>query len=244
MAAPTVNEYDQSDFTDSGNNNETASSSSWQSGDIVLVFGGISNNIAVTLGTPTITGLSGTGLTFSLAASVNVNSDNNDCVVYLWTATATGTGSGQITSAKSGTNFPEGRNGLAVIVARGSDGLGTPVTLDGSTAKTISVTTTQANSIVAVFLADWNQVGDVTVTATPSGTVQLATAQSGQADYFFVTTGDLGSIGTYACGIASHTGTVDMTGIAVEIKGTAGGGGATIYNRNPFSNVFTSRILQ
>lgn len=221
MPAPTINEYDESTFSDAGTTDETASSSSWVSGDIVLVFGSVSNNAAAdTLGTPTVSGLSGTGLTFSLQTSVNVNAGNNDTTVYLWSATATGTGSGQIASV-TGTGSSAVRSGLCVIVCRGSDGLGTPVTLDASTAKTISVTTTQANSIVAVMMADWNQVGDVTVTATPSGTVRHASAQSGQADFFFVTTDDLGSTGSYACGIASHTGTVDMSGIAIEIKGTA-----------------------
>jgi hypothetical protein len=70
------------------------------------------------------------------------------------------------------------------------------------------------------------------VTATPSGTVRAAIAVSGQADFFCVTTDDLGSTGTYACGIASHTGTVDMSGIAVEIKGTTGGGRATKNTRS------------
>lgn len=225
---PTVNEYDESTFNDNASNDELSSSASWIAGDIVLVFGGGSNNpasIGVTLGTPTVSGGAGTGLTFSLLASVNVQNgggSGDDATAYLWSATAAGTGSGQIasvTGAAAAQNVY--RSGICVIVCRGSSGLGTPVTLDGSTAKTISVTTAADNSIVAVMLADWNQVGDVTVTATPSGTVRHASAESGQADFFFVTTNDLGSAGAKVCGIASHTGTVDMSGIAVEIKGIA-----------------------
>lgn len=218
MAEPTFVEYDESTFSDSGATDETSGSIAWQTGDIVLVFGGVSNNEANgTLATPTAT-----GLTFGLLSSINTGNDNNDARVYLWSATAGGDGSSTVGSV-TGSLGSGLKSGIAVMVYRGSDGLGTPVTLDGSTAKTISVTTTQANSHVALMMVDWANVGDVTVTATPSGTVRHASSQSGQADFFVVTTADLGAIGTYACGIASHTGTVDMSGIAVEVKGTAGG---------------------
>jgi len=225
MAEPTFVEYDQSTFNDDPATDELSSSATWQTGDIVLVFGGCANNGAANqLGTPTVSGGSGTGLTFSLLSSINNAAANDDTQLFLWSATAAGNGSGQIASVTTGTGI--GACGLSVVIYRGTDGLGTPVTLDGSTAKTINVTTTQANSHVALMMADWNAVGDVTVTATPSGTVRLAIAVAGQADFFTVTTADLGAIGTYACGIASHTGTVDMSGIAVEVKGTAAAGNA------------------
>lgn len=226
MAAPALVSSSVSTFSDSYTTDESAGSVSWEAGDIVLVWGSISNNNSgFTLSTPTVT-----GLTFSLATSVNVNNDNNDTQQYLWSATAAGSGSGAIACVTNGASGTL-RAGIAVQVWRGSDGLGTPVTIDGSTAKTISVTTTQANSVVMWGMSDWNQVGDATVTATPSGTVQHASAESGQADFFAGYTGDLGSIGTYACGIASHTGTVDMSGIAVEVKGTAGGGGGSAHRK-------------
>ena len=227
MAAPTLADSDKSTFNDSGTTDETAGSVAWETGDIVLVFGLISNNDAAgtTLATPTVA-----GLTFSLVTSLNVNSEGNDCTVYLWSATAGSASSGTIGSVTN-TGTSSLRSGIVVQVWRGSDGIGTPATIDNSTAKTISVTTTQANSRVAWAMGDWNAVNDVTVTATPSGTIQHAQFETGQSTFFAGYTDDLVTVAAHACGIASHTGTVDMAGIAVEIKGTAGGGGTTPKNR-------------
>jgi len=220
VAEPTLVQVAKSTFSDSGLTDETSASITWETGDAILVFGGVSNNDTVgSLGTPTVT-----GLTFGLLASVNNNNAVDDAPVFLWTATAAGNGSGAVVSVTTTADSGR-RSGLVVYVYRGSDGLGTPVTLDGSTAKTISVTRAGANSHVAMMMADWNQVGDVTVTATPTGTVDHAQAESGQADFFAVSFPDQGAAGTTAYGITNHTGTVDMSGIAVEILGTAAGGG-------------------
>lgn len=227
MAEPSVVYSGASTFSDNGNVTNTVAGVSWATGDIVVVLGANSNNgIAASMATPTVTGLSGTGLTFAAIPGgvVNNNTANDDTQCFSWSATAAGAGSGTISGTASA-NTAE-RNGFVVFVCSGSDGLGTPVLLDGSTAKTISLTRAQANSHVWLIMADWNQVGDVTVTATPTGTVRLASAQAGQADFFVVSFGDQGATGTTAYGIASHTGTVDMSGIAIEIKGTAGGGAA------------------
>jgi hypothetical protein len=240
VAEPTVISYGNSTFSDAGNTTNTVAGVSWQAGDIVLVLAGNSNNTAAgRIGTPTVTGLTGTGLTFGSIATVNDNGSNDDAQVYGWSATAAGTGSGTISSTST---TPSGeRNGIGVFVYRGSDGLGTPVTLDGSSAKTISVTRVQANSHVVVILIDWNQVGDVTVTATPTGTVRFAEAESGQADFFIVSFGDQGATGTTAYGITNHTGTVDMSGIAVEVKGTAGGGGGATLRKNSLMRLGVGR---
>jgi hypothetical protein len=120
--------------------------------------------------------------------------------------------------------------GISAFVIRGSDGNGTPVQLVGSSAKTISVTRAQANSRVLLAMGDWNATTDVTVTATPAGTVRVATNPT-NATFFVCDYDDQGGTGTSSYGIANHTGTVKMTGIAVEIKGTAGGGGGvTVKN--------------
>ena len=220
MAAPTLVQVAKSTFSDSGLTDETSASITWEAGDIILVFGAIANNeVANQLGLP-----ARAGLTFSLLTSVNNNAATDDIQVFLWTATAAGAGSGTVVSVTSPFDGKVVlRSGIVVYVYRGSGGLGTPVTLDGSTAKTISVTRAGANSHVVMMMADWNQVGDVTVTATPTGTVDHAQAESGQADFFAVSFGDQGAAGgPTAYGITGHTGTVDMSGIAVEIKGSAG----------------------
>ncbi len=226
MPAPTLISVTPSTFSDSGTTDEATASVSWQSGDRILVKGMWSNNQSSSndgISTPTAT-----GLTFSLIGSVNTTlvTGGDDTINYMWSALAGSNGS-SVVSAVTTTTDTAKRGGIVVEVWRGSDGFGTPATLDGSSAKTISLTRGSANSCVSLCMADWNQVGDVTVTATPTGTVDLASAQSGQADFFSVTYGDQGATGTTSYGIANHTGTVDMSGIAVEILGTAGGGGST-----------------
>lgn len=229
MAQPTVISYGNSTFSDVGDAGgvlETVAGVSWQSGDIILVFGGTSNNSnADMLALPVTAGLTGSDLTFSQSTVVNNNSANNGAQVYLWTATATGTGSGSIQS--NGIFASNLRGGIAVFVFRGSNGLGTPATLVNSATKTISLTRAQANSHVVEFLVDWNEIGDVTVTTTPTGTVRFAEAEAGQADFFCLSFGDQSATGTTSYGLANHTGTVILSGIVVEVKGTAGGGGPT-----------------
>jgi hypothetical protein len=97
VLAPVVVFYGNSDVTDGSGVNETVAGVSWVAGDRVLVFGAVSSDGAANqLATPTITGLSGTGLTFALDASVNNSATNTDTQVFQWTALATGTGSGTI----------------------------------------------------------------------------------------------------------------------------------------------------
>lgn len=219
MAEPTFGDYQESTWTDIFTTDELTASVTWGAGDVVLVVGAISNNTGGALGVPTVS-----GLTFSQIAAVNAGTTSgDDAVVYMWSATAAASGSGQIASVTSGGDSTQ-RAGLAAMVWSGSDGFGTPATIDNSTAKTISLTRVQANSHVAVILADWNEVNDTTVNATPTGTVRKAVNLPGQLTVFICTFGDQGATGTTSYGITDHTGTVDMSGIVVEIKGTAAAG--------------------
>ena len=219
MAAPTLTSYAQSTWTDTPalNANDVTASLSWNSGDTVYVLGG-TEDASKTFGTPTAT-----GLTFALVTSITTASN---CAAYLWTATAGSTSSGAITSLLSGS--ATGAGGLSAWAFNGQ-GIGNTATISGSTAKTISLVRGGNNSAVIVFLGDWNQVGDVTVTPSPSGgTQRVAVAVSGRADFFVFDWGDQGAAGTTSYGIASHTGTVKMTGIVVEVLGTADAGGGLV----------------
>jgi hypothetical protein len=212
MAEPTLIAYQQSDWTDVGTGNEVTPSISWEAGDQILAVGATEDEGA-TMGVPTAT-----GLTFS---QLDATAGASNTRTYLWGATAGANGSGAVTSVSAGTSAARG---LSAYVYRGSDGFGTPASITGSTAKTISVTRSQANSHIVAVLADWNQVGDVTVSPSPAGgTQRVAVAVAGRADFFQFSWGDQGSAGTTAYGITDHTGTVDMSGLAVEIKGTGGG---------------------
>lgn len=207
---PTVSDYDSSDFVTPTSASEVTGSITWSTGDLVLVFGGCENG-SNTLNTPTATGLS-FGLITSIDSGVGGNSS-----VFLWSATAASGGSGTVTSTINGGSASRG---LAAYVFSGSGGLGGNATLSGSTAKTISLTRGNANSAVATMLADWNAISDTVVTSSPgSGTVRQATESPAHATYFVTDWGDQGSPGVTSYGITNHTGTVRMSGIAVEVKG-------------------------
>ena len=214
--APTLADYDQSDWTVRAPGSEVTGSVTWQTGDILVVVGSTENSTFL-LGTPTAT-----GLTFSLITSAGTT--GLDAPAYIWSATAGSNGSGAITVPLTGeTN--SGARGASVFVYRGSDGLGNTGTITGSTAKVISLTRGSANSGVVVVLGDWNAVNDTSVTSSPSGgTQRVAQYVAGAVTNFVFNWGDQGATGTTSYGITDHTGTVDMTGIVVEIKGTAATG--------------------
>lgn len=218
MPAPTFADFQQSTWTDLVSSSEVTASVTWQAADDVYVVGMTEDN-GHTLGVPTASGLS-----FSQVTATNTASN---CKVYLWKATAGSGSSGAITATVTGGS---GMHGIAALVVRGSDGNGTPQTIVGSSAKTISVTRTQANSGVLAVFGDWNAVNDTTVDATPTGTVRIA-ANTANGTGFVLSWGDQGATGTTSYGLTNHTGSVKMAGIAVEIKGTTGGGGAvTVKN--------------
>jgi hypothetical protein len=219
MAEPTRVAYSQSNFASTTDTAETtAASFTWQAGDVFHVLGA-TEDISRTLNTPTT---AGANLTFSLITSVNGNDNTR---AYYWRGTATGSGSGTISAARG--EASNAARGISVWQYRDTDGQGTPATITGQNAKTISVMRGQANSHVIAIMADWNAVNDTTVDATPvtNGQIRVATFVSGAATFFVADWGDQGAAGTDSYGITNHTGTVDMSGIAVEILGTAGGSG-------------------
>lgn len=218
--APTLIDAQSSDYSDTGNT-ETTASVSWEAGDLVLVFGSTENNNndcslqdCYFLNTPTAT-----GLTFSLITSVNLTpvAGGDDVPHYLWSATAGSSGSGAISATRS--DAFTGHRGITAFIYRGSDGIGNTNTLDGSTAKVISLTRSKANSAVAVDLGDWAAGADVTVDPSPAGGTQRVAVANGAYTAFVFDWTDQGAAGTTDYGITNHTGTVDMSGIVVEVLG-------------------------
>lgn len=228
MAEPTlVNTY-TSNWADASSASESTTGVAWSAGDVIVVVqhaesGGNSGGFFHVLNPPT-----NANLTFDqLALEVN-DGDGNDCYVGAFAARAASTQTGQtITATHGGTTAARG---MRVFVYSGSDGIGATNTIDNSTAKTISLTREGANSHAVAVLADWNAVNDTDVAATPTGTVRNNNFVSGRNTAFCCSWGDQGAAGTTSYGITNHTGTVDMSGIVVEILGTEGGGRTT---RNP-----------
>lgn len=223
MAAPTLSDYRQSTWTDTpfSGTSEATAAITFAAGDLVVVVGCTEDN-GSTLATPTAT-----GLLFSSVTSTNTGSN---CKAYLWTATAAGSGTSVVSSVLGGGGSPAA--GLSAFVFTGSDGIGTPVTFAGSSALTQNLTRAQANSHVVLVMGDWAEVGDVTITVTPTGTSRVAVDVSSRACFYVNSYGDQGSTGTTAYGISSFTGTPKFAGVLVEVKGTAGGGGVTVKPLN------------
>lgn len=222
MAAPTLVAYLGSDHTDV-NANESAGSFTWLSGDIFVVIGITEDNGQTFTGTP-----AGTGLTFSAITATsgsNPTATGSSCKGYAWAATASSGNSGNITI--SGTAVGKY---IGVWQYRASDGVGA-ATFTVSTAATANLTRTQANSAVAWASGDWGASTDVTVTPSPAtgGTQREAFLHSGRYSGYAFDWADEGATGTTAYGIGSWTASgSNVTKVAVEVKGAAGGGAAVI----------------
>ena len=218
MAQPTLVAYSQSTWTDQTGAvaETTAASFTWQSADRIHVLAA-TDDLGITLQTPTT---AGANLTFSLISSTAGASNSR---TYYWRGVASGAGSGTIT-ADSG-EATNGVRGIAVFQYRASDGEGTPVTQTGSTSKTMSLTRGQANSHVIQVMSDWAAINDTTTDPTPAtnATERVAANITGLVDHYVNSWGDQSGTGTTSYGITNHTGTVDMSGIVVEILGTASG---------------------
>lgn len=220
MTQPTLVAYSESVWTDTGTAANATASFTWVNGDIMYVLGGTCDT-GVTFATPTTAG-SNMG-TFSLVTSVTASSSAR---AYYWKATATGSGNGTITaSCTGGGGGAANVGGISVWQYRDVSGEGTPVTLNASASKTMSITRATANCHVLQVMVDWNEVNDIVTDPTPAtnATERETSAVSGQADFFVTEWGDQGATGTTSYGITNHTGTVKISGIALEIKGVASG---------------------
>jgi hypothetical protein len=188
-----------------------------QAGDVVVVYGGIENG-AQTLGTP-----SGNGISFTLQQSVAIS--NVWASAYVWTGTdATGgtnwTLSNTISSALSW--------GMTCLVFRSSGGVGaSSKTNAGTAAPSLGLTTTQADSAIVVFNADWDADDGSTRTWRTVNSITPTTGNSLERDYVFDSGkwtsygayyNDVGATGTKTVGLSvpsSQTYSI----VAVEVKG-------------------------
>lgn len=217
-AAPTLINYQQSSWSDlTTTAAEVTPSITWLTGDVIVVVASTADG-NFTLATPVASGLS-----FTLIAGP-LGTAGTNATVYAWKATAASGSSATISCTPSGSTASTGR-GCAVFQYRGSDGVGNSGTMTGSALKVVSLIRGTDNSAVISVMADWNAVTDVTVDPSPAGgTQRVAAVVSGQATFFLFDWGDQGAAATTSYGITTHTGTVKMTGIAVEIKGTTAAG--------------------
>ena len=212
MAAPVLESYQQSTWTDRVSTNEATASVTWAAGDLIVVIGLTEDQSIGTLALPTAA-----GLRFAQAAAVSVASSGR---AYVWWTRAGASGSGAITSV---VNASAAMRGLSAFVYSGSGGLGNISA--SSSAETVSVrslTRAGANSAMIFGLVDWSANADVTVTAEPSSgsTIRINTTQGGIATMFVVDWTDQGTAGTADCGISAFAGVTNNIMVAVEVLGS------------------------
>lgn len=115
-----------------------------QAGDYIVI-GGITADQTSTLNTPT-----GGGLTYNIVDTVNIASN---CYVACWVAACPSTQTFTLSGSRSATSNLWGYNGL---ILTGSSGQGTSAKGNATAAPSVSMTPTQANSAVSMFIGDWN----------------------------------------------------------------------------------------
>lgn len=215
-AAPTLTSFAESSSTDGTGSSEATGTLNWNAGDFVVAVG-ITEDNAVSFGTPTAT-----GLTLAAVPSTPTNTGSS-CKGYAWTATAAGSGSSAITAT---VNANKGEY-LAAWAFGGSDGLG-GTGINVSTAKTVNVIRAQANSFVVGAMGDWSATNDLAVTSVPAGATTREAGGIPTTIYtvFCFEWGDQGAAGTTAYGLTDSTSTGTFTKVMLEIKGSAGGGAA------------------
>lgn len=215
MTQPTLVAVVASDFTASGSTGRPlVSSLTWSTGDEFFALG-MSEDQGATFTAPTVT-----GLTFTLTGAGIPTSTSNSCKGYLWRATAGSSGSGTPTATISSAGA---KGGIIIGQFSGCGGLGNIGVLT-STADTVSLIRSGANSHVMVIAGDWgaNAVGSSTF--TPAGsTTDVRVTDAGSATFFGAHWGDQGSAGTTSYGVATFTSADNIAKVAIEVLGAAGG---------------------
>jgi len=121
------------------------------------------------------------------------------------------------------------RIGLVLSAWRGSDGIGANVL--SAAAQSGAITTTQDNSAIELIIVDWAAT-DVTSRTWPNvngaqPTEVTVGTDGGVYTWAVAYYADAGAAGSKTVGLSTPTlGTPDI--IAVEIKGTTGGGGEVV----------------
>jgi hypothetical protein len=165
-----------------------------QTGDILVA--GVADENITTLNTPTN---DGAALTWTLAQAA---AGASNCAVSAWTTTA----DSNRTIVVSATHGATEDFGLAVLVFRGSDGVGNSGKVEGDTTAnfTASVTTAQANSAIAVFAADFAPALGARTWLTNAGAfTELVGVAGDVSGHYAVRVGyhaDAGAAAAYAVG--------------------------------------------
>ncbi|HLZ93348.1 MAG TPA: hypothetical protein VKQ28_16710 [Candidatus Acidoferrum sp.] len=206
---PTLVSYTETAWNTTAASKATATVS-WNSGDIITVIGGAESSL--TLGVPTAT-----GLTFTSQKS---NATANTCATQLATAVAGSAGSSAVSMTSSDSTL---KWGFGVWVWRNSGGVGNSVEQHTATL-TASLTPTAADSGIVWATFDFAAAALQTIVPTPTDIRQDVVIGTNYTIYVSDLTNQT-SAGAVAYGI-SGTGSGPFSIVALEVKGTAGGGAA------------------
>lgn len=178
---------------------------------------------------------SGAALTWTQAQVLNVASNT---WMSLWTAIGDSTRSMTVTLTASGSGGSR-FCGFDTTVWTGSDGVGASNKAQTTGGPSVAVTTLAANSAMYYLSSDWNAVDGTTrthrtvnsITPTAGNGLELVYFRdSSQYTNYGAYINDCGATGAKTVGVSAPVG--QKFGIvAVEIKGTAGGGGGTVVKQ-------------
>lgn len=213
MAAPTLISSTDSAFNVSDTPKTVVVSVN--AGDIIVVVAGSEDNARV-LGLPTAT-----GNTFTIQQQVGVA---NYCQAMVASCTAASTNA-SLTVSCTATGTSTLIWGFTCFVYRGSDGIGASAKTNvASGAPSLALTTTQANSAIAVVNTDWNASDGTTRTwRTVNSEVGTEDAYFRDAARYTIYTGhwnDTGATGAKTVGLSAPTGQ-KYSIVALEIKGSS-----------------------
>jgi hypothetical protein len=191
-------------------------------GDFLCVLAAAEDNDA-TLGTP-----SGNSLTYTVRQQ-SAGTPDDASRVSVWTAPATAATGWTLTGTRGGTAL---KWGFITLRFSGSGGYGGgSVATAGSGAPSLNITTTQANSAIAVIVADWNAADGTSrtwrtvngVTPTAGNTLERVYFRNGlNYTVYSAYYSDAGAAGVKTVGLSAPAGQTYSI-IAIEILGTAGG---------------------
>lgn len=186
----------------------TTASISVQTGDLMVGY-------TMTEANTTTTAISDSGSgTWTLAQA---NSVASNCYDAIWTRPVTATTTYTVTFTRTGS----GVYGGAVIVFRGSGGVGASSKTTNTGAPTLNITTGQAHSAVVVVNGDWNAVDGTSRTwRTNAGTIFEQTYTRNASFYtgYAAFHSNAASATTYAVGLSAPTGQAYAI-LALEVKG-------------------------
>jgi len=213
MAVAVRATYQTATWFQSASGSFATASASWESGDVIVVLGGLEN------ASSSISAVSATGLTFT-ARNVSAGTGTGNAYARAFSAKAASGGSGVVTITRSGTL----RGGAIVLVLSGADDYGSSA---NSSTEAVMNLTVGAGDYVATLTSDWQAIAftAAAVAASGTGSVLVDTNDTSYAGFYVCQWVNTGA-GTFGFGLNGYSG-LSVEQVAIAITASAGGGSVT-----------------